>query len=122
VNINLSKEKTDIIGSSGDGAGGNGGSVIRYAFFRTPAISIYDANGDFVDKPDDFQFFGDGYNPVGMVAYNNNERLINRLFGKFFVEIDLLKDLKFTSNVGVDYSKQNQRRFDRTWGTSAIRR
>ncbi|MCD9018961.1 SusC/RagA family TonB-linked outer membrane protein [Parachryseolinea silvisoli] len=117
VNINLSKEKTDIIGSSGDGAGGNGGSVIRYAFFRTPAISIYDANGDFVDKPDDFQFFGDGYNPVGMVAYNNNERLINRLFGKFFVEIDLLKDLKFTSNVGVDYSKQNQRRFDRTWGT-----
>jgi TonB-dependent starch-binding outer membrane protein SusC len=117
VNINLSKETTDIIGSSGDGAGGNGGSVVRYAFFRTPAISIRDANGDFVDKPDDFQFFGDGYNPVGMLAYNNNERLTNRLFGKFFVEIDLLKNLKFTSNVGVDYGKQNQRRFDRTWGT-----
>ncbi|MBT1687986.1 SusC/RagA family TonB-linked outer membrane protein [Dawidia soli] len=117
INLNLSKEKTDIIGSSGDGAGGNGGSVVRYAFFRTPAIPVYDATGSFVDKPDDFQFFGDGYNPGGMLAYNNNERLTNRLFGKFFVEIDLLKDLKFTSNVGLDYSKQNQRRFDRTWGT-----
>lgn len=117
VNINLSKEKTNIIGSSGDGAGGNGGSVVRYAFFRVPAISIQDASGNFIDKPDDFQFFGDGYNPVGMLAYNNNERLTSRLFGKFFVEIDLLKNLKFTSNVGVDYSKQNQRRFDRTWGT-----
>ncbi|HOP13796.1 MAG TPA: SusC/RagA family TonB-linked outer membrane protein, partial [Lentimicrobium sp.] len=30
----------DIIGSSGDGYGGNGGSVVRYAFFRNPAIPI----------------------------------------------------------------------------------
>ena len=87
VNLNITKSTTNLIGSSGDGAGGNGGSVIRYAFFRTPAIPIYDANGEFTDKPEQFDFFGDGYSPVGMLAYNNNEKITNRLFGKFFVDI-----------------------------------
>lgn len=118
VNLNLSKSKTNLIGSSGDGAGGNGGSVIRYAFFRTPTIPIRDENGEFVDLPDYPQQQGDGYNPVGMLAYNQNELNQDRVFGKFFVEMDLMKGLKLVSNVGVDITNENQRRFDRTWGTN----
>jgi len=117
VNLNITKTATNLIGSSGDGAGGNGGSVIRYAFFRTPAIPVYDANGEYTDKPDRFDLFGDGYSPVGMLAYNNNERISNRLFGKFFIDITPFKDFKFTSNMGVDFTSANQRRFDRNWGT-----
>ena len=126
VNLNISKATTNIIGSSGDGAGGNGGSVIRYAFFRTPAIPIFsDATGDYTDKPSDnyngdnlyTNLFGDGYSPVGMLTYNNNKLITNRLFGKFFVDITPFKDFKFTSNVGVDFTSANQRRFDRNWGT-----
>jgi len=117
VNININKSTTDLIGSSGDGAGGNGGSVIRYAFFRTPAIPIYDANGNFSDKPDRFDLFGDGYNPVGMLAYNNNRLISNRMFGKFFIELALFNGFKFTSNIGIDLGSSNQRRFDRNWGT-----
>ena len=117
VNLNLTKTTTDLIGSSGDGAGGNGGSVIRYAFFRTPAITIYDANGDYTDKPDRYDLFGDGYSPVGMLAYNSNKKISNRLFGKIFVDITPFKDFKFTSNIGIDFTSANQRRFDRNWGT-----
>ncbi|HYF68733.1 MAG TPA: TonB-dependent receptor [Ohtaekwangia sp.] len=117
VNLNVSRAKTDLIGSSGDGAGGNGGSVIRYAFFRTPGIPVYDAQGEFTDMPEYYRQLGDGYNPVGMLAYNQNELAQDRLFGKFFIEIEPLKDLKFTSNMGVDVLNSNQRRFDRTWGT-----
>jgi TonB-linked SusC/RagA family outer membrane protein len=117
VNLNLTKSTTNLIGSSGDGAGGNGGSVIRYAFFRTPAIPIYDDVGEFTDKPARFDLFGDGYSPVGMLAYNNNKRITNRLFGKFFIDITPFKDFKFTSNVGVDFTSANQRRFDRNWGS-----
>jgi TonB-dependent starch-binding outer membrane protein SusC len=117
VNINITKATTDLIGSSGDGAGGNGGSVIRYALFRTPAIPIYDSKGDFVDKPDRYDLFGDGYNPVGMLAYNNNKLISNRVFGKYFVELTPFEGFKFTSNIGVDVTNTNQRRFDRNWGT-----
>ncbi len=117
VNMNITKATTDLIGSSGDGAGGNGGSVIRYAFFRTPAIPVYDANGEYTDKPERYDLFGDGYSPVGMLAYNNNKKISDRLFGKFFVEVSPFRDFKFTSNVGVDFTSANQRRFDRNWGT-----
>ena len=117
VNLNIAKATTNIIGSSGDGAGGNGGSVIRYAFFRTPNIPIYDANGEFTDKPERFDLFGDGYSPVGMLAYNNNKRIGNQIFGKFFIDLTPIKDFKFTSNFGIDINHRNQRRFDRNWGT-----
>lgn len=117
VNLNLSKAHTDLIGSSGDGAGGNGGSVVRYAFFRTPAIPVRDANGDFVDLPQYPTQLGDGYNPVGMLAYNQHELEQDRVFGKFFFELNFTKNLKLTSNLGVDVINDNRRRFDRTWGT-----
>ncbi len=118
VNLNIAKSTTDLIPSSGDGAGGNGGSVVRYAFFRTPAIPVYDANGDFVDKPDLSALLGDGYNPVGMLAYNQNERVNNRLFGKAYLKITPAKGLTLISNFGVDLNNTNQRRFDRNWGSN----
>jgi TonB-linked SusC/RagA family outer membrane protein len=116
VNLNISKATTDLVGSSGDGAGGNGGSVIRYAYFRTPAIPVYDDNGNFTDKPNRFDLFGDGYNPVGMLAYNQNKKTEDRVFGKIYINIEPLEGLKFTSNLGIDQGNTNQRRFDRTWG------
>ena len=117
TNINVAKATTDLIPSSGDGAGGNGGSVIRYALFRTPAIPVRDASGNFSDRPERSDLFGDGYNPVGMLTYNNNKLISNRIFGKFFVDINIFSDLDFTSNVGIDFNSYNQRRFDRNWGT-----
>jgi len=117
INLNASDASTDLVGSSGDGAGGNGGSVIRYAYFRSPAVPIYDSTGNFVDKPTLFNFFGDGYNPVGMLAYNQNKRITDRLFGKFYVVLKPIEGLTITSNFGVDFTSQNQRRFDTNWGT-----
>ncbi|MDQ3535018.1 MAG: TonB-dependent receptor [Bacteroidota bacterium] len=117
INLNIANSTANIIGSSGDGAGGNGGSVVRYAFFRTPAIPIYDEQGVFTDRPERFDLFGDGYSPVGLLDYNNNERINNQVFGKAFIEISPSEGLKFTSNFGLDINHQNQRRFDRNWGT-----
>lgn len=118
VNMNVSRSHTDLVGSSGDGAGGNGGSVVRYAFFRTPGIPVYDENGDFVDLPDYPIQQGDGYNPVGMLAYNQNEVNQDRVFGKFFLDINLAKNLKLTTNLGLDVINEDRRRFDRTWGSN----
>lgn len=67
INLNLSYAKTKQVGASGDGFGnGNqGASVMRYALFRTPATPVFKANGDYVDLPENSNFFGDGLNPVG---------------------------------------------------------
>ncbi|MFO7613131.1 MAG: TonB-dependent receptor [Bacteroidales bacterium] len=114
----------DIIGSSGDGYGGNGGSVVRYAFFRNPAIPIQFEDGTWVDRPAEYfgeqiydSFLGDGYNPLGMAAYNENNRKNDIYMGKGYFTAKITEKLKFTTNFGVDFRNTDTRRFNRTWGT-----
>ncbi len=118
LNLNVSRSHRSIIGSSGDGAGGNGGSIVRYAFFRTPAIPIYDENGDYVDLPQYPGMFGDGYNPVGLANYSDNNRTTDRYFGKVFGIVRFAENLRLTSNFGFDSEDGLQRRFDRNWGSN----
>ena len=74
MNVNGSVSNTQSVSSSGDGYNNSyGGSVVRYAMFRNPAIPIRDAAGNYVDKPSTYfgdtiydTFFGDGYNPVAL--------------------------------------------------------
>lgn len=117
INLNIVRGTNDIVGSSGDGAGGNGGSVVRYALFRTPALPIRDETGEYVDLPERPGMFGDGYNPVGMLDYNRNTRTTDQVFGKVFMDIKIRRDLQFSSALGFEINHQAQRRFDRNWGT-----
>ena len=114
----------DIIGSSGDGAGGNGGSVIRYAFFRNPAIPIRFDDGTFVDRPAEYfgrqvfdSFLGDGYSPIGMTVHNDYKIKDDNYLGKAFFVAKITEKLKFTTNLGLDYRNSFSRRFTPTWGT-----
>lgn len=114
----------DIIGSSGDGYGGNGGSVIRYAFFRNPAIPVKFPDGTYVDRPAEYfgdqkydSFLGDGYNPIGMSALNDNNRKDDSYLGKAYFTAKITPKLKFTTNLGMDYRSSASRRFNPTWGT-----
>ncbi|MBL7104763.1 MAG: TonB-dependent receptor [Bacteroidales bacterium] len=125
TNINTSYSDRDIIGGSGDGYGGNGGSVIRYAFFRTPPMPVYNSNGEYSDLPqfDGYDkaklnmWFGDGYNPVGLANKYDWTEKIYRMFGNFFAEFDIIKGLRFRSDFGIDLSIIDKKRFNENWGT-----
>jgi len=116
LNLNVYSGENNIVASSGDGYGGNGGSAIRYAFFRTPAIPIYNSEGGFVDKPERPDFFGDGYNPVGVLENTDNVKKNNGLFGDINFKFNLSDDLFIVSTIGLDKSNFKQRRFNMTWG------
>ncbi len=118
TNLNMSRSDNDIIGSSGDGFGGNGGSVVRYAMFRTPPIPIYDDDGNYVDMPSHPGFFGDGYNPVGLANKMNNNIRENRLFGDINTHIELMSNLHFSGTYGLDRTDFYQRRFNENWGSN----
>jgi TonB-linked SusC/RagA family outer membrane protein len=124
INMLVGVSSNDIIGSSGDGAGGNGGSVVRYAFFRNPAIPIRFADGTYVDRPAEYfgqqifdSFLGDGYSPIGMTAYNDHNKKDDSYLGKAYLTAELTKGLKFTTNFGMDYRNSISRQFYPTWGT-----
>lgn len=114
----------DIIGSSGDGYGGNGGSVVRYAFFRNPAIPVRFPDGRFVDRPAEYygaqvydSYLGDGYNPVGMAELNDNNMKSDSYLGKAYLKAQINNEFSVTTNYGIDYRNSYSRRFSPTWGT-----
>lgn len=111
ANVNGSISDTKTVSSSGDGYDNDeGGSVVRYAMFRNPAIPVKDANGNYVDKPSTYfgsaiydTFFGDGFNPVGLAEYTDRTISNKNLFAKFNAKISLPWDLSLNTNFGFDY-------------------
>ena len=125
TNLTFMNSSQDIVGASGDGYGGNGGSVVRYAFFRTPPLPVKNPDGTYVDLPnfdgytraDQNTWFGDGYNPVGFAnMYDWNAR-IYRTFGNLFLTWQIIPGLDFRSDFGMDLNIFDEKRFNENWGT-----
>jgi TonB-linked SusC/RagA family outer membrane protein len=118
TNLSFSFYDKNSIGSSGDGLGGNGGSVVRYALFRDPAISIYSSPGVYSDLPQYPGYFGDGYNPVGLANNTNNVEKQFRGFGDVFAEYKIANNLIFKTDFGGDVLLTRDKTFDLNWGTN----
>ena len=118
TNLSFSFYNKNSVGSSGDGYGGNGGSVVRYALFRDPAIPVYSSPGVYSDLPQYPGFFGDGYNPVGLANNTDNKEKQFRGFGDVFAEYKILRDLVFKSDFGGDVFITEGKTFNLNWGTN----
>ncbi len=127
VSLNVSGGFSDnrLVSSSGDGYAGEGGSIVRYALFRNPAIPVYDASGGFVDLPSEFygnsvynSFFGDGYSPEGLTVNTDRTRKIKSLLVSGTATITLPAGFFIKSTVGNDYNDSEIREFNKTWGTA----
>lgn len=120
VNTNFAQSLRNIISNSGDGASSDKGSVVRYAFFRTPGISIYKDNGDYVDIPQNPKFLGDGYNPVGLANHFDDKERKNIFLNNVLVEVKLVDNLVFRSNTGINLNIINRNKFYEEWGDRGI--
>lgn len=125
LNVNVSSASQRRVSSSGDGAAGEGGSVVRYALFRNPAIPVTDADGNYTDLPGDYygnsiynSFFGDGYNPVALTEYTDMTNKVRSLLASGNVTIKLPANLFVKGVFGVDYNSTKARTFNQTWGSN----
>ncbi len=75
-----------------------GGGVISQAIKSDPTVSVYDSTGNWSYLP------RTGGNPVGQVERNNYSYRTTRIQGTVYVEIELLKNLKYKLNAGLDRS------------------
>ncbi|MBR6245732.1 MAG: TonB-dependent receptor [Bacteroidales bacterium] len=127
VNMNVSGSLANnrLLASSGDGYNNDmGGSVVRYALFRNPAIPVYDAAGNYVDSPSEYygdslynSFFGNGYSPEGLAEYTDRTNKTKTLLVTGNVIINFTKDMFWKTTMGLDYRNNDFRLFNRTWGT-----
>jgi TonB-dependent starch-binding outer membrane protein SusC len=75
----------------------NQGGVILGMLSTPPNIGIYNTNGTFTSNP-----FQDWENPVSSTDGNDRGFNQQRVLGNVYAEIQILKDLKFRTNVGID--------------------
>ncbi len=127
VSLNATGSFSDnrSVSSSGDGYISEGGSVVRYALFRNPAIPVYDADGKFVDLPSEYYgkpeyntFFGDGYSPEGLCVHTDRTTKAKTLLTTGNVLVNFTKDIFLNTTFGFDYKGSTLRVFNPTWGSS----
>ena len=123
TNANLSYSKTRQVGTSGDGFGnGNpGASVVRYALFRTPATSVYNDQGQFVDLPQldgksAAAYFGDGINPVALADAADRNFHNYGIIGDAYVEVTPISHLRLRSDYGITFGIVDYKQFFKTFG------
>ncbi|WP_031301933.1 SusC/RagA family TonB-linked outer membrane protein [Sphingobacterium paucimobilis] len=105
VRIGQSVSYTNAVNNRTNAAGSGNLSIIRSLLVRPPNMSMYLPDGSL-----------NGYmigqrNPVGMALYATNLNKSNRIIGSQYVEIDILKDLKFRSNFNLDYIAMKEDEF-----------
>ena len=72
-----------------------------------PIIPVKDANGNYGTGSPMYQTYGT--NPIGSQQINDFLQTSNRVLGNVFAEINILKGLKFKSNLGLEYHAWNDR-------------
>ena len=125
LNVSGGFSNNRLVSSSGDGYAGEGGSVVRYALFRNPAIPVYDENNEFVDLPSEYygnsvynSFFGDGYSPEGLCENTDRTRKIKSLLISGSALLTLPANFFVKATAGTDYNDTEMREFNKTWGTA----
>lgn len=105
VRIGQSISYTNAVNNRTNAAGSGNLSIIRSLLIRPPNMSMYLPDGSL-----------NGYmigqrNPVGMALFATNLNKSNRIIGSQYLEIDIYKDLKFRSNVNLDYIAMKEDEF-----------
>ena len=77
----------------------NQGGVLLGVLSTPPVIGIYNENGTFTRNP-----FQDWENPISGTDGTDKSYKNQRLLGGFHAELNFLPELKFRSNIGIDYS------------------
>jgi TonB-linked SusC/RagA family outer membrane protein len=94
VNLTLSRSKTDRID-----AGTNTG-IVSAAIIKSPAIPLYLEDGTL--NPTD-PYIATSNNPALMAREITNYAFNNRVIGNAFLNLEILKGLKFRTSIGIDY-------------------
>lgn len=108
-NLNITYDRTQVIGASGDGGGGGLPGVVRYALIRPNAIPVRDAaTGFYTDLPpaglyNNSLLYGDGKNPLAIAEYRTSAESRYRILGNVFAEAHFLKDFKLRTDLGTDF-------------------
>lgn len=104
TNLNLSRTHTNGSVRS-ELALGNSGTVLG-ALSQSPTVPIYGPTGAYGVNP-----FNQSDNPVGDLLETSNLANVYQVVGNLYAELDVLKNLKARTSVGLDFTSQNENQY-----------
>ena len=108
-------ENLQFTSTNGNGANTTSAytGAILTAIFYPPSVSVYNADGSFSGLPAQFAgAYGDVINPVAYLKRLDSKSPNNNLFINPYVEIKLMKDLSFRSNLAITKAFSANKSFD----------
>lgn len=122
LNVSGGVSSNRTVSSSGDGYISEGGSVVRYALYRSPALPVRDAQGEFVSLPSTYygdatynSFFGDGYSPEGLCENTDRTKKSKSILATGNVLINFPANIFWKTTFGIDYNDAIMREFYKIW-------
>ncbi|GGG33822.1 SusC/RagA family TonB-linked outer membrane protein [Hymenobacter glacieicola] len=112
--LGLSRTESRIVTTDEDTQSG----LVFLAQTQLPTLPVY-RNGTFAGPVGRIQFVGDRSNPVGRALTLDNNLYRNRLLGNTYGELEIVKGLRFRTNLGIDASFRENSFFEPsyTWGS-----
>jgi TonB-linked SusC/RagA family outer membrane protein len=113
--LGLSRTEAGIVTTDEDTQSG----LVFLAQTQLPTLPVY-RNGTYAGPEGRIQFVGDRPNPVGRALTFDNNIYRNRLLGNVYAEVELVKGLRFRSNLGLDASFRENSFFEPAyaWGST----
>jgi len=100
---------------------GQGGNPLYLAVRSQPILPVYAEDGSFAGPSGGG--FSDRDNPVRVIEHNNWDRLhANNALGNISASFNVLDDLQFRTNFGVDYINRYHRFIEQTYETGFLSR
>jgi TonB-linked SusC/RagA family outer membrane protein len=106
INLNTSRSHTNGSVRSELGAGSSG--TVIGALTQIPTIPVYNPDGVTYAVN---SFATNFDNPVGNLRESNNNAIVYQAIGNLFGELDILKNLKLRSSIGLDFRTQTENTF-----------
>ncbi|MBO9675759.1 MAG: TonB-dependent receptor [Sphingobacteriaceae bacterium] len=108
---------TDI-NNNGILVGNQYNNTLRGAFSASPFLKMYDENGNFFDNSKSTWNNGEA-NPYALMVYNSqNKNNTQRILGDIYMVIEPIKNLKFRTSLGIDYSAGESRSYTPVYSLS----
>lgn len=91
--------------SNGINDGNQYNNSLRSAFNVSPILPMFDDEGNYYDNSATSNWNNTEANPYAQMVYNNQRRNDNqRLIGDIYLSVQIIKNLKFRTSLGIDYN------------------
>jgi len=107
------------VNKNGISVGNIWGNALRSAFSTSPILPMYDEDGNYYNTASGGYFYSEANPYAAMVYGNQNKTKTNNVIGDLYFVVEPIKNLKYRTSLGLDYSGSDYRSYNPVYELSS---